>query len=93
MLDIVKTRLRLKTASLDDDVQALIEEARMDLKLAGVTAEKADSDTDPLVRRAVCFYCLAHFGKDNPDGDRYAKCYEKLRDKLGLTGAYNGRLV
>ena len=92
MLDIVKKRLRLKTASFDDDVEALIEEARSDLELTGILQEKAQSEDDPLIRRAVCFYCLAHFGKENPGAERYLRAYEGLRDKLSLTGEYNGRL-
>ncbi len=92
MLDIVKKRLRLKAASFDDDVTSLIQEARSDLEQSGILHEKAQSDDDPLIRRAVSFYCLAHFGKDNKDADRYLRCYESLRDKLCLVGEYNGRV-
>ena len=92
MRDIVKKRLRLKTASFDDDVDALIEEARKDLEVTGIATEKAQSEDDPLIRRAVTLYCLAHFGKDNPDAGRYLQGYESLRDKLSMTGEYNGRM-
>ena len=57
MLAEVKLALRVTTTDFDTEIQSLIDAAVADLTLAGVAAEKAQSTTDPLIKRAIITYC------------------------------------
>ena len=87
-LDDVKMTLRITHASLDTEITDLINAARQDLILSGVSVLKATSTTDPLIKRAVVTYTKAHFGYDNPDADRLLLAYERLKAHLTLSGDY-----
>ena len=89
MLDDVKVSLRIAHTATDTEINDLIASARQDLILAGVTATKANSNTDPLVKRAIVTYAKAHYGMDNPDHDRLVLAYEKLKTHLTLSGDYS----
>lgn len=94
LLEDVKTALRisLSNTALDGEVLDLIDAARQDLKLSGVSAEKADGDDlelDPIIKRAITIYAKANFGFDNPDFERLQKSYESLKNHLSLAGDYN----
>lgn len=90
MLDGVKLALRVTTNEFDTEIQELIDAAVADLALAGVSPEKAQDMTDPLIKRAVITYCKAHFGYDNPDADRLQKSYDMLKMHLTLSTEYTG---
>lgn len=89
MLEKVKKALRIAslTTAFDDEIDDLIEEAKADLRLAGVFFT---DETDPLIERAVKTYCKANFGFDNPDADRFQKSYDMLKQHLSLAGDYRG---
>ena len=53
LLDDIKTTLRVSHNALDNDISDLIEEARHDLMLSGVSSKKANDDIDPLIKRAI----------------------------------------
>jgi len=89
----VKLALRVTTTDFDTEIQSLIDAAVADLTLAGVAAEKAQSTTDPLIKRAVVTYCKAHFGYDNPDADRLMEAYNLLKQHLTLAEDYNSYAV
>lgn len=89
MLNDVKLSLRIINNHFDGEIQDLIDAARMDLKQSGVSHDKANSDDDALIKRAITTYCKANFGYDNPDADRFAKSYEMLKQHLSLAGDYN----
>lgn len=93
MLAEVKLALRVTTTDFDTEIQSLIDAAVADLILAGVTPEKAQSTTDPLIKRAVVTYCKAHFGYDNPDADRLMEAYNLLKQHLTLAEDYNSYAV
>ncbi len=93
MLAEIKPALRVTTTEFDTEIQGLIDAAVADLILAGVTPEKAQSTTDPLIKRAVVTYCKAHFGYDNPDADRLVKVYDLLKQHLTLAEDYNSYTV
>jgi len=61
--------------------------------LSGVTENKANDDTDPLIKRAITFYAKANFGIDNPNADRFHDSYVMLKQHLSLAGDYNGNAV
>lgn len=88
MLQSVKLSLRISNNALDDDISELIEEARHDLMLSGISSEKANDHDDPLIKRAIKTYCKANFGFDNPDGKRFQLSYEMLKQHLSLAGDY-----
>ena len=88
MLDDVKLALRVDGNDLDSELQSLIDAARADLKLAGVSAEKADSDDDPLIRRAIITYCRAHFDVDDWVFERLLQSYDMLKAHLSLAEDY-----
>ena len=84
MLDAVKKACRVTAAAYDDELTDLIAAAKADLTLAGVAQERADDETDPLIRRAVKTFCRMNFGA--PEN------YEKLKasydeQKAQLQGA------
>jgi len=93
MLAEVKPALRVTTNEFDAEIQGLIDAAIADLILSGVIPEKAQSTTDPLIKRAVVTYCKAHFGYDNPDADRFARAYDLLKQHLSLAEDYNSHTV
>lgn len=88
MLDDVKLALRISTTAFDSEISDLISAARQDLILAGIAADKANDDTDSLIKRAISLYCKANFG-NNPDSERYQKSYDMLKCSLALAGDYN----
>ena len=91
LLADVKPLLRVSaaTTAFDTELQDLISAAIDDLKLAGVTAEKAADDTDSLIRRAVFTYVKANFGWDNPDAERLQTAYNLLKMHLTLSQEYS----
>lgn len=88
MLDDVKLALRVSHTALDSEITDLIASARQDLLLAGVIASKANSNTDPLIKRYIVTYSKAYFGMDNPDYERLVAAQEKLKMHLTLAGDY-----
>lgn len=56
MLEVVKKALRVSHNALDDEIDDLIEAARTDLKLSGVSGFKSNDDTHPLIKRAIIMY-------------------------------------
>lgn len=90
MLGKVKQALRITHNALDDEIDDLIEAARHDLKLSGVSSVKTDAESniDPLIARAIVTYCKANFGFDNPDADRLNNSYVMLKQHLSLSGDY-----
>lgn len=90
MLNDIKVALRISqsNSAFDTEVIDLIEAARLDLMISGVSQEKASSDKDPLIKRAITIYCKANYGFDNPDSDRLQKSYDMLKQHLSLTGDY-----
>jgi hypothetical protein len=86
MLEKVKLALRIKSNSLDLEIQDLIESAKADLNISGV---KNLDEEDPLIIQAVKTYCKANFGLDNKDSEKYQKSYDLLKQSLSLCGDYN----
>lgn len=60
ILNSVKLALRRTgTSAFDTDIAELIEAAKNDLRIAGVTVD----EDDPLIQMAIKTYCKAHFGE------------------------------
>ena len=90
LLDDVKTALRISDDEFDGEVMDLIDAARNDLIISGVSAKKANDDLDPLIKRAVTTYAKAHFGWNNPDAERLTDAYVMLKQHLSLCSEYKG---
>lgn len=88
LIDSVKTALRISATAFDGEIGDLIAAARQDLILSGVLPEKAGSDDDPLIKRAISVYVKAHFGYDNSDHERLLSAYDMLKSHLTLAGDY-----
>lgn len=85
-LEKVKLNLRISSDIFDEaELLPLIDAALAELSRRGAVRQPAD---DPLIFRAVIFYCKAHFGFDK-DGARYEAAFDKLADALALSGEYN----
>ena len=87
ILDDVKVALRIAATNtaFDGEVDDLIDAAKNDLKLAGITEV---NDTDALIKRAINTYCKAHYGYDNPDAERFLQSYLMLKMHLTLSTEY-----
>lgn len=81
MLDKVKLALRIKSSAFDDEINELIESAKLDLSISGV---KTDDLKNPLIIHAIKIYCKANFGLDNKDAEKYYKSYVLLKEHLSL---------
>lgn len=93
LLNKIKKSLRVSANAFDEEVQDLIDAARHDLMLSGVSKVKADSDTDPLICRAITVYVKANFGFDNPDADRLQQSYNMIKTHLTLSQEYTPQEV
>ena len=93
MFSSIKQALRLSTDVFDDEINDLIEAARQDLILSGVSETKASNDEDPLIKRAITTYVKAHFGWDNPDAERLQQSYDMLKMHLTLSQEYTGDVL
>ena len=80
MLEKVRTALRIKTRSLDNEIEDLIAAALADLKIAGV---RNTDENDPLIIRAVITYCKANFGVTDAY-DRLKKSYDEQKAQLQM---------
>lgn len=95
MLADMKQALRISNTAYDDEVSDLIDEARHDLIMSGLSKEivEKDVDPDPLIKRAIRTYVKANFGWDNPDAEKLQNAYEMLKSHLSLVGDYNAPVV
>lgn len=88
LLDKIKKSLRITSPAFDEEVGDLIAACQHDLKLSGVSEEKAADESDPLILRAITVYAKANFGFDNPDADRLQLSYNMIKTHLTLSQEY-----
>ncbi|MGG0645407.1 head-tail connector protein [Bacillus mycoides] len=88
MLETVKKALSVSHDALDDEISDLIEAARHDLMLSGVSSTKANVDTDSLIKRAIITYTKANFIPDAKEAERFQLSYNMLKNHLTLAGDY-----
>ena len=80
----IRLKLRIKSTAFDEgEITPLVQACKADMKRAGVPVV---DEEHPLTREAIKLYCQAFFGSNNPDTDKYRKCYESIRDGLALVG-------
>lgn len=85
MLQKIKDALRVSGEALDEEIQDLIDAAKADLRLSGITK----NEDDPLILRAITIYCKAHFGYEEPaQAELFMKSYNALKVHLALSREY-----
>lgn len=84
LLAAIKTAIRLKTDSFDDELTSLAESCKKDMDISGVKVIKED---DPLTRRAITLYVKANFG-DLDESGRYQTAYDHLKNSMAVSGDY-----
>lgn len=96
MLQKVKLALRITTDAFNSELEDLIESAKLDLGIAGVTV--SCESVDAVVGQAVVTYVKMHFGQPD-DYDRLKASYDEQKAQLvtctGYTnwlGADNGQV-
>ena len=84
MLDLVKKSLRITSNAFDDELNNLIDSAKVDLGIAGVVVPQT---LDSIVKTAICTYCKLHFGSPD-DFDRLQKSYDEQKAQLSMATGY-----
>lgn len=93
VLSQVKLALRETSNDFDDDIKADIESCALDLENSGILfyffdASREDYTVDPLILRAVKWYCLSVYGIANPDMEKYDQAYRSLKATLATQKRY-----
>ena len=91
MLPKVKMALRIVTTAFDEELVELIEAARSDLGIAGVTLPiDTEGNTDQICERAIILYCKLNFGDyDRVEmWDRLKAAYDEQKAQLSMATGY-----
>lgn len=91
LLDDIKKSLRISHDVLNDEISDLIEEARADLILSGVSSVivEAEPNVDPLIKRAIKLYAKIDFEEDKDKSEKYQRSYDLLKQHLSLSTDYS----
>lgn len=84
MINKVKMALRISTDAFDEQIEDLIEAAKMDMRVAGVMFI---DDQDPLIIQAVTTYCKINFGEPN-NPERLKASYDEQKAQLKMNSDY-----
>ena len=84
MLSKVRTALRIKTNAYNDELNGLIEAAKLDLKVAGVVVPE---ELDAIVNQAIITYCKMNFGLVD-DYDKLKRSYDEQKAQLSNATGY-----
>lgn len=81
MLEEVKIALRITTTAYDSEISALIESAKADLGIVGITED------DDLVKQAIKTYVRLNFGSPS-DYDRLKRSYDEQKAQMQSATGY-----
>lgn len=84
MLEKVKTALRISTDAYNDELNDLIQAAKVDMGIAGVLIPE---EVDAIVTRAIITYCKMSFGLPE-DYDRLKRSYDEQKAQLSNATGY-----
>lgn len=84
MVDKVKIALRIKTDAYNDELNGLIEAAKIDLNIAGVVLPE---ELDAVCNQAIITYCKMNFGLVD-DYDRLKRSYDEQKAQLSTRTGY-----
>lgn len=94
LMDDVKLNLRLDTNAFDTgELDILIAAAKNDLYHAGVQQNKAEDETDPIIKRGIILFCKANFGTDADIQAKWQKAYDAYKVSLAVSGDYGQAVV
>lgn len=86
MLAKVKLALRVTTTAYDNDLNDLINAAKLDLGIAGVDLP---TTLDAVCERAIITYCKLHFlGLSDNEWDRLKASYDEQKAQLTMATGY-----
>ena len=86
MLAKVKLALRVTTTAYDNDLNDLINAAKLDLGIAGVALP---TTLDAVCERAIITYCKLHFlGLSENEWDRLKASYDEQKAQLTMATGY-----
>lgn len=90
LLDKVKAACRVASNAYDEELTDLIESGLADMGITDIKSEVlTDSDTDPLIRKAVITYCRMNFGyQDELAYERLKASYDEQKSQLLMSGRY-----
>lgn len=90
MLDKVKTALRIAVYDYDEEIQRLIDAAFDDLGIVDIDSDLlTETDTDPLIERAVITYCKMNFGYlANDQYQKFKASYDEQKSQLLMNSSY-----
>lgn len=84
LLDDVRLSLRVSTTAYDNELNRLIESAKLDLGIAGVVVPET---LDNVVSTDVVTYCKMNFG--NPSNyDKLKSSYDEQKAQLSMSSNY-----
>lgn len=92
ILNYCKLTLRITSNAYDEQITNLIGAARIKMVAGGVLAEKANDDTDPIVRLAIATFVCSTFGLDNNEAERLGMSFESFVTQLKGTTTYGQTL-
>lgn len=78
IVDFCRLRLRISADVYDEEIETLVEAVRKMMVERGVLADKAEDDTDELVRLTIAVGVGAFFGGDNPDSDKLDDRFDRF---------------
>ena len=84
ILDDVKLALRITTTAFDSELTNLINAAKIDLGIAGVTLP---TELDAICNLAIVTYCKCNFGQPD-DYDRLKASYDEQKAQLSMATGY-----
>lgn len=87
MLEKVKLALQITTNEFDSDIEENIAAARMELIRSGVAVEKANSDDDALITKAIKTFCQKEY-LDDGMSERYEESWRYQLDNLRKSSGY-----
>lgn len=82
LFDLCKSSLRIVDSAFDNELLSIIDACYQDLSVSGVNPDR--ESVEPLIARAVIFYCKANFGFRD-DSEKYKERYERLKISLSLS--------
>lgn len=86
LLDKVRMALRLTVLNYDNELNDLIDAAKIDLGIAGVSIP---SSMDAICERAIITYARLHFGGlDDGEYDRLKSSYDEQKAQLSMATGY-----
>jgi len=90
LLDKVKAACRVASNAYDEELTDLIESGLADMGITDIkSAVLTDTDTDPLIRKAVITYCRMNFGyQDELAYNRLKASYDEQKSQLLMSGSY-----